>query len=74
MPWLLEPMLAQSTSCPRVPAGPLSVGREVLCVAPAARLDRGTFLLALTAGLVRQLDVVQEDLHQKARYASAGPP
>ena len=32
----------------------------------------GTFLRAFTVGHVRQLDAVQEDLHDRAREAGAG--
>jgi len=38
------------------------VGREILGVAPAAAFTVGTFVRAFTAGHVRQLDAVQEDL------------
>ena len=46
---------------------------EVLGVAPAAASTVGTFLRAFTAGHVRQLDAVQEDLHQRAWAAGAKP-
>jgi hypothetical protein len=49
------------------------VGHEVLGVAPAAASTVGTFLRAFTAGHVRQLDAVQEDLHQRAWDAGARP-
>jgi hypothetical protein len=49
------------------------VGREVLGMAPAAASTVGTFLRAFTAGHVRQLDAVQEDLHQRAWDAGARP-
>lgn len=49
------------------------VGREVLGVAPAAASTVGTFLRGFTAGHVRQLDAVQEDLHQRAWDAGARP-
>jgi Transposase DDE domain group 1 len=49
------------------------VGREVLGVSPAAASTVGTFLRAFTAGHVRQLDAVQEDLHQRAWDAGARP-
>ena len=46
---------------------------EVLGLAPAAASTVGTFLRAFTAGHVRQLDAVQEDLHQRAWAAGAAP-
>jgi len=49
------------------------LGAEVLGVAPAAASTVGTFLRAFTAGHVRQLDAVQEDLHQRAWESGARP-
>jgi hypothetical protein len=45
----------------------------VLGVVPTAASTVGTFLRAFTAGHVRQLDAVQEDLHQRAWEAGARP-
>jgi hypothetical protein len=50
------------------------VGREVLGMDPAAASTVGTFLRAFTAGHVRQLDAVQEDLHQRAWDAGPDRP
>jgi hypothetical protein len=46
---------------------------EILGVAPAAASTVGTFLRAFTSGHARQLDAVQEDLHQRAWAAGARP-
>jgi Transposase DDE domain group 1 len=46
---------------------------EVLGVKPAAASTVGTFLRAFTSGHARQLDAVQEDLHQRAWAAGARP-
>jgi Transposase DDE domain group 1 len=48
-------------------------GAEILGVAPAAASTVGTFLRAFTSGHARQLDAVQEDLHQRAWAAGARP-
>jgi hypothetical protein len=50
-------------------AGP---GAELLGLRPAAASTVGTFLRAFTVGHVRQLDAVQEDLHDRAWEAGAG--
>ena len=44
---------------------------EILGVAPAAASTVGSFLRAFTPGHARQLDAVQEDLHQRAWAAGA---
>jgi hypothetical protein len=49
------------------------VGHVVLGVSPAAASTVGTFLRAFTAGHVRQLDAVQEDLHQRGWDAGGRP-
>ncbi len=49
------------------------VGAEVLGVRPAAASTVGTFLRAFTSGHARQLDAVQDDLHQRAWTAGARP-
>jgi Transposase DDE domain group 1 len=49
------------------------VSTEILGVAPAAASTVGTFLRAFTPGHARQLDAVQEDLHQGAWEAGARP-
>ena len=46
---------------------------EVLGVRPAAASTVGTFLRAFTSGHARQLDAVQEDLHQRAWAVGARP-
>jgi hypothetical protein len=46
---------------------------EVVGVRPAAASTVGTFLRAFTSGHARQLDAVQEDLHQRAWAAGARP-
>src|SRR5262249_57673523 len=42
------------------------LGAEILGLTPAAASTVGTFLRAFTVGHVRQLDAVQEDLHDRA--------
>jgi len=49
------------------------LGAEILGLSPAAASTVGTFLRAFTVGHVRQLDAVQEDLHDRAWAAGAGP-
>lgn len=49
------------------------VGAEVLGMAPAAASTVGTFLRAFTSGHARQLDAVQEGLHQRAWACGARP-
>jgi len=49
------------------------MGTEVLGVVPAAASTVGTFLRAFTPGHARQLDAVQEDLHQRAWAVGARP-
>src|SRR5213078_947888 len=49
------------------------LGAEILGLEPAAASTVGTFLRAFTVGHVRQLDAVQEDLHDRAWEAGAGP-
>jgi Transposase DDE domain group 1 len=49
------------------------VGAEVLGVKPAAASTVGTFLRGFSSGHARQLDAVQEDLHQRAWAAGAKP-
>jgi hypothetical protein len=49
------------------------MGAEILGVRPAAASTVGTFLRAFTSGHARQLDAVQEDLHQRAWGAGARP-
>jgi hypothetical protein len=45
---------------------------EILGVAPAAVSTVGNFLRAFTSGQARQLDAVQEDLHQRAGRRGPG--
>ena len=49
------------------------LGAEILGLSPAAASTVGTFLRAFTVGHVRQLDAVQEDLHDRAWAAGAAP-
>ncbi len=50
----------------------VGLGSAILGVKPAAASTVGTFLRAFTVGHVRQLDAVQEDLHDRAWEAGAG--
>jgi hypothetical protein len=49
------------------------LGAAILGVAPAAASTVGIFLRAFTSGHARQLDAVQEDLHQRAWAVGARP-
>src|SRR5258708_26515649 len=49
------------------------LGAAILGMTPAAASTVGTFLRAFTSGHARQLDAVQEDLHQRAWAVGARP-